>query len=114
MQVSHRAGRRFNFQGNRIRDTEPIREATVLQVDPLTGHIVREWGKNLAWLPHGLKVANGYLWLVDVGRHQVQRFPLDRLQDDAVPGQTTERAAPHSHGWRRAGWLAAVDSHQPW
>ena len=55
-------------------------------MDPRSGEVLKEWGSGKTWLPHGLKGANGRLWLVDVGMHQVQGYSLNDLHDTAIPG----------------------------
>lgn len=50
----------------------PIRNDTVLTLDPKTGDIIRGWGNHTFYLPHGIHIDNlGNIWLTDVALHQV-------------------------------------------
>ena len=53
----------------------PIAEPTVARVCLTTGAIVREFGANEHYMPHGLTLApNGDVWVTDVGAHVVIRY----------------------------------------
>eukprot|EP00951_Prasinocladus_malaysianus_P008689 scaffold63252_cov46-Prasinocladus_malaysianus.AAC.3 len=46
----------------------------VIEVDRDSGNVLRSWGSNTFYMPHGLTVDhNGFVWLTDVGLHQVRR-----------------------------------------
>ncbi|XP_036266816.1 peptidyl-glycine alpha-amidating monooxygenase isoform X12 [Pipistrellus kuhlii] len=54
----------------------PIKEDTILVIDPNTAAVLQSSGKNLFYLPHGLSVdKDGNYWVTDVALHQV--FKLD-------------------------------------
>lgn len=49
----------------------PIKESTVLTLDPKTGKVLGRWGDNFFYLPHGLTIdRHDNLWITDVGMHQ--------------------------------------------
>ncbi|XP_017147281.2 LOW QUALITY PROTEIN: peptidyl-alpha-hydroxyglycine alpha-amidating lyase 1 [Drosophila miranda] len=63
--------------GNQYREKYrgPIRESTVLALEPATGHVQYDWGKNFFYMPHGLTVdPEDNVWLSDVAMHQVFKF----------------------------------------
>ncbi|XP_067320625.1 peptidyl-glycine alpha-amidating monooxygenase isoform X3 [Anolis sagrei] len=50
----------------------PIKESTILVLDPNNSAILHSTGKNLFYLPHGLSIDNnGNYWVTDVALHQV-------------------------------------------
>ncbi|KAH8401522.1 hypothetical protein KR009_006209 [Drosophila setifemur] len=54
----------------------PIMQNTILALDPQTGTVQYEWGKNFFYMPHGLTVdPEDNVWLTDVAMHQVFKFP---------------------------------------
>ncbi|KAI8036308.1 hypothetical protein M5D96_010901 [Drosophila gunungcola] len=54
----------------------PIRESTILALEPATGKVQYDWGKNFFYMPHGLTVdPEENVWLTDVAMHQVFKFP---------------------------------------
>ncbi|KAH8305175.1 hypothetical protein KR018_009143, partial [Drosophila ironensis] len=58
-----------NFRG-------PIRENTILALEPQTGKVQYQWGRNFFYMPHGLTVdPEENVWLTDVAMHQVFKFP---------------------------------------
>ncbi|XP_023030839.1 peptidyl-alpha-hydroxyglycine alpha-amidating lyase 1 [Drosophila willistoni] len=60
---------RENFRG-------PIKENTILGLEPATGQVLYEWGKNFFYMPHGLTVdPEDNVWVTDVAMHQVFKFP---------------------------------------
>ncbi|CAH1114522.1 unnamed protein product [Psylliodes chrysocephalus] len=59
----------------------PIREHTVLTLDPLNGKVLGKWGADFFYMPHGLTVdRHDNLWLTDVALHQVFKFKPGELQ----------------------------------
>ncbi|XP_034653614.1 peptidyl-alpha-hydroxyglycine alpha-amidating lyase 1 isoform X1 [Drosophila subobscura] len=53
----------------------PIRESTVLALEPATGRVQYDWGKNFFYMPHGLTVdPEDNVWLTDVAMHQVFKY----------------------------------------
>lgn len=78
---SHRWGR-DTFDSNDIyRDDKdsPIRENTVVTIDPSKKRIIRVWGSDLFYMPHGLSLdlTGASLWLTDVALHQVFKYSTD-------------------------------------
>ncbi|XP_028929968.1 peptidyl-glycine alpha-amidating monooxygenase isoform X9 [Ornithorhynchus anatinus] len=72
----------------------PIKEATILVIDPNSAAVLQSTGKNLFYLPHGLSVdKDGNYWVTDVALHQVfklapnsQEHPLLILGKSMQPG----------------------------
>ncbi|VDK86559.1 unnamed protein product [Litomosoides sigmodontis] len=70
----------------------PIKNATIYVIDPNTGAVVREFGKGIFFMPHGLTVdSNDNIWVTDVGLHQVFKFDknfklLMKLGERMKPG----------------------------
>ncbi|KAJ8935159.1 hypothetical protein NQ314_012978 [Rhamnusium bicolor] len=49
----------------------PIKEHTVLTLDPQSGKVLGKWGADLFYMPHGLTVdRHDNLWVTDVALHQ--------------------------------------------
>ncbi|XP_034477035.1 peptidyl-alpha-hydroxyglycine alpha-amidating lyase 1 [Drosophila innubila] len=58
------------------RNKGPIKENTVLGLEPDTGNVVYAWGKNFFYMPHGLSIdPEDNVWVTDVAMHQVFKFP---------------------------------------
>ena len=77
--VFHRGSRVWrggSFDGNFIiTETAPIAEHTIARICLTTGRIVRQFGANEHYMPHGLTLApNGDVWVTDVGAHVVIRY----------------------------------------
>ena len=71
--VFHRASKKWPLIGTFSKDLIP--DATILEVDPKTGKLIKEWGKNTFIMPHGLTIDNqNNIWVTDVGLHQVLKF----------------------------------------
>lgn len=50
----------------------PIHSDTVLTLDSKTGDIIRGWGNQTFYLPHGIHIDSlGNIWLTDIALHQV-------------------------------------------
>ncbi|XP_034956015.2 peptidyl-glycine alpha-amidating monooxygenase isoform X5 [Zootoca vivipara] len=50
----------------------PIKESTILVLDPNSSAVLHSTGRNLFYLPHGLSIDhNGNYWVTDVALHQV-------------------------------------------
>uniref|UniRef100_A0A348G613 peptidylamidoglycolate lyase n=1 Tax=Odontomachus monticola TaxID=613454 RepID=A0A348G613_ODOMO len=53
----------------------PIRDNVVLTLDSNTGDIIRVWGNQTFYLPHGVHVDSfGNIWLTDIALHQVFKY----------------------------------------
>ncbi|EFJ48883.1 hypothetical protein VOLCADRAFT_120843 [Volvox carteri f. nagariensis] len=60
---------------NRITRSRPVPEAVVVRLDPDNGTVLARWGAATFYLPHMISTdADGNVWVVDVGRHQVLKF----------------------------------------
>ncbi len=59
-------------------DPDVIAAPTVLVLDGASGQLLAAWGENRFVMPHGLTVDHeGYIWLTDVGLHQIFKFDAD-------------------------------------
>lgn len=65
----------------------PIK-ANCIVVYNSAGQVIRQFGKDMFFMPHGISVDNKLnVWVTDVGLHQVMRFPPNSDQADLVLGQ---------------------------
>ena len=54
---------------------EKIIEDTFIEIDKVTGKIIKSWGSNLFIMPHGLEIdKEDNIWITDVGLHQVIKY----------------------------------------
>ncbi|XP_047343219.1 peptidyl-alpha-hydroxyglycine alpha-amidating lyase 2-like [Vespa velutina] len=79
--VFHRADRLWEygtFTNDNVYQEEykgPIKENTVLTLDPKTGEVIRGWGNHTFYLPHGIYIDSfGNVWLTDIALHQVFKY----------------------------------------
>ncbi|XP_011265117.1 peptidyl-alpha-hydroxyglycine alpha-amidating lyase 2 isoform X2 [Camponotus floridanus] len=79
--IFHRGDRTWNYEtfNDNAEYQEkykgPIRNDTVLTLDPKTGDIIRGWGNHTFYLPHGIHIDNlGNIWLTDIALHQVFKY----------------------------------------
>lgn len=63
----------------------PITESTILSFDSEGGDLLKEWGANFFYMPHGLTIdkSDNY-WLTDVAMHQVFKFDLSVSSSEPV------------------------------
>ncbi|XP_062128448.1 peptidyl-alpha-hydroxyglycine alpha-amidating lyase 1 [Drosophila sulfurigaster albostrigata] len=80
--IFHRVDRIWNsitFNNSHVyqeRNKGPIKQNTVLGLEPETGKVLYEWGKNFFYMPHGLSIdPEENVWVTDVALHQVFKFP---------------------------------------
>ncbi|XP_036148477.1 peptidyl-alpha-hydroxyglycine alpha-amidating lyase 2-like [Monomorium pharaonis] len=75
----------------------PIRDNTVLTLDSETGDIIRGWGNQTFYLPHGIHIDSfGNIWLTDIALHQVFKYsPSGVLQ--LVLGEKFEPGSDVEH-----------------
>ncbi|XP_071749710.1 peptidyl-alpha-hydroxyglycine alpha-amidating lyase 2 isoform X1 [Lepeophtheirus salmonis] len=74
-----------------LQDKTPIEEDTIMTLHPETGEILRSWGKDLFYMPHGIAVDSlGNTYVTDTGLHQVMRFPLGSKEPDLTLGNRFE------------------------
>ncbi|XP_014469734.1 PREDICTED: peptidyl-alpha-hydroxyglycine alpha-amidating lyase 2-like [Dinoponera quadriceps] len=79
--IFHRADRIWNydtFDENAEYQEKyrgPIHDNVVLTLDPNTGDVIRAWGNQTFYLPHGVHVDSfGNIWLTDIALHQVFKY----------------------------------------
>ena len=54
---------------------EKIIEDTFIEIDKVSGEIIKSWGSDLFIMPHGLEIdKEDNIWVTDVGLHQVIKF----------------------------------------
>ena len=72
----HRADRKWTTPF----PTNTISSPTILEVDGVTGNLLKSWGENLFIMPHGLTVDNeNNVWVTDVALHQIFKFNHDGI-----------------------------------
>lgn len=65
----------------------PIK-ANCIVVYNSAGQVIRQFGKDMFFMPHGISVDDKLnVWVTDVGLHQVMRFPPNSDRADLVLGQ---------------------------
>lgn len=101
--VLHRGDRAWNmwsFDGNnyQLRELGPIKDDTVLILNQSSGEVIRKWGKNRFYLPHGLTVDNdGNSWITDVALHQVFKFTPNNEKPSIVLGEEFTPGSDRMH-----------------
>lgn len=77
----------------------PIPEETVITIDPKEKKIVRTWGRDLFYMPHGLSLDLDakHLWLTDVALHQVFKYPIDGSREIMALGTPFVPGNDESH-----------------
>ncbi|CAN7938281.1 unnamed protein product [Ixodes hexagonus] len=73
----------------------PIKEPTIVVLDPKTGLVVRRWAENMQvpcllpfFMPHGLYIdPEDNVWVTDVALHQVFKFPRNATSAELVLGE---------------------------
>ena len=71
---------------------EKIMEDTFVEIDKISGEIIKSWGSDLFIMPHGLEIDNeDNIWITDVGLHQVIKYDsngneLMVLGEENTPG----------------------------
>ena len=71
---------------------EKIKEDTFIEIDKVSGEIIKSWGANLFIMPHGLEIdKEDNIWITDVGLHQVIKYDskgneLMVLGEENIPG----------------------------
>ncbi|GFR98371.1 peptidyl-glycine alpha-amidating monooxygenase [Elysia marginata] len=103
--IFHRADRPWDygntFGANNVLTKEaqtPVASDTIVKVNPDDARLITSFGKNFFNVPHGLKVdSNDNLWVTDVGRHQVFRFPENSTTPDLTLGEKFRPGSDDSH-----------------
>ncbi|VEN55884.1 unnamed protein product [Callosobruchus maculatus] len=76
----------------------PIKEHTVLTLDPQTGKVLGKWGADLFYMPHGLTVdRHDNLWVTDVALHQAFKFKPGELQPTLTFGHRFQPGSDPKH-----------------
>ena len=82
--VFHRGDRTWNaytfkYGADVIANQNPIEQDVVYHFAS-NGTLLHSWGKNTVFLlPHGITVDKDYIWLTDVGAHQIYKFTKVRI-----------------------------------
>lgn len=102
--IFHRADRvwdigTFDYNNNyRHRELGPISSYTVLTLDPQTGRVLKKWGKDIFYMPHGLTIDHhNNMWITDVARHQAFKFRPDMDEPELIFGQNFEPGNGNDH-----------------
>lgn len=63
----------FDARNNYLqKEKGPIKDDTVLIIDPKSGKLLHSWGKDMFYMPHDITVdMRGNFWVTDVALHQV-------------------------------------------
>lgn len=90
--VFHRGERVWNGlsfdQYNVFQQKDSPIKANCIVVYNSAGQVIRQFGKDMFFMPHGISVDDNLnVWVTDVGLHQVMRFPPNSDQADLVLGQ---------------------------
>ncbi|CAL1535399.1 unnamed protein product [Lymnaea stagnalis] len=76
----------------------PISSDVIYKVDPKTGKLTHSFGKDFFNVPHGLKIdQHDNIWVTDVGRHQVFRFPKGATRPDLELGEKFVPGSDEKH-----------------
>ncbi|KAF5301336.1 hypothetical protein FQA39_LY10734 [Lamprigera yunnana] len=102
--IFHRADRVWDintFDENhhyRQRNLGPITSNTVLTLDPETGKVIDEWGKDLFYMPHGITIDHhNNIWITDVALHQAFKFKPNSDTPDIIFGKHFEPGSDRDH-----------------
>lgn len=76
---------------------EKIVEDTFVELDKVSGKIIKSWGSNMFIMPHGLEIdAKDNIWVTDVALHQVIKYDSSG-KELMVLGQENERGNDSIH-----------------
>ncbi|XP_075216456.1 peptidyl-alpha-hydroxyglycine alpha-amidating lyase 2-like [Lycorma delicatula] len=76
----------------------PILGDTILILDPADGKVLRSWGGNFFYLPHGIAIDHeGNTWLTDVAMHQVFKFSPRSVRPSLTLGKRFEPGKGELH-----------------
>lgn len=53
---------------------KPTIIACILQVDRETGNVIRKFGEDTFFMPHGITVTRDAIWVTDTGTHMIYKF----------------------------------------
>ncbi|CBY18092.1 unnamed protein product [Oikopleura dioica] len=70
---------------------KPTSIACVLQVDRETGNVLRKFGEDTFYMPHGITVTKDAIWVTDTGTHMIYKFSkkgdlLKTIGELKIPG----------------------------
>lgn len=81
-----------------LKELGPINTDTVFTICSVTGKLLKSWGGNMFYLPHGISVDSlGNYWLTDIALHQVFKFASNKTQPSLVLGIMFEPGNDNSH-----------------
>ncbi|XP_053147345.1 peptidyl-glycine alpha-amidating monooxygenase isoform X5 [Hemicordylus capensis] len=77
----------------------PIKESTILVVDPSNSVVRHSTGKNMFYLPHGLSIdKNGNYWVTDVALHQVFKLASHGVESPLLTlGMALQPGSDNNH-----------------
>ncbi|XP_013394833.1 peptidyl-glycine alpha-amidating monooxygenase isoform X2 [Lingula anatina] len=102
--IFHRADRVWDYStfdpvNNQYlqRNRGPITQDTILSFNP-NGKLIKQWGKNLFYLPHGLSIDDqDNIWVTDVAMHQVFKFNKGEEKPSLTLGKEFEPGNDRYH-----------------
>ncbi|XP_061479385.1 peptidyl-glycine alpha-amidating monooxygenase isoform X6 [Rhineura floridana] len=77
----------------------PIKESTILVLDPNSSAVLHSTGRNLFYLPHGLSIDNnGNYWVTDVALHQVFKLASHAVESPLLSlGRALQPGSDKNH-----------------
>nr|WLF82754.1 putative peptidyl-alpha-hydroxyglycine alpha-amidating lyase [Tityus melici] len=90
--------RSFKSDVYQLEELGPIEIDAVLILDPSSGELIRGWGKNRFYLPHGITLDNREnSWVTDVALHQVFKFAVNNEEPSIVLGKKFQPGSDQEH-----------------
>ena len=70
---------------------KPTSIACILQIDRETGNVIRKFGEDTFYMPHGITVTKHAIWVTDTGTHMIYKFSkegdlLKTIGELKIPG----------------------------
>ena len=60
---------------------EPISQNVIATLNRETGSLIKAWGKDKFFLPHGISIdQEGNVWVTDIGAHQVMKVQSNQVE----------------------------------
>ncbi|XP_067667286.1 peptidyl-glycine alpha-amidating monooxygenase B-like [Haliotis asinina] len=111
--IFHRGSRQWDSRtfdvNNKLIPQDAIPENVIVILDN-KGKLVRQFGSDQFYLPHGIEVdSKGNIWVTDIGLHQVMRIPKGASAPDLVLGKPFEPDSDNEHFCKPAD-IAVMDS----
>jgi peptidylamidoglycolate lyase len=102
--VFHRGSRTWDGSSfgndNKFRQVTdgPIHEKTLVEFDPVSGRVIKQWGADIFYMPHGLTIDDdNNFWVTDVALHQVMKFPVANGNASLILGSRFEPGSDSQH-----------------